>query len=55
MKIIIIANGTPARSAACRSASSPPAASKTNAIAPITTPQARRTNLLTSLTPPADI
>jgi hypothetical protein len=55
MKIMITANGTPAKSAACRSASSPPLRGKTNAIAPITAPQARQINLLGSMMPPTGI
>jgi len=55
MKIAINANGTPAKSVACRSASSPPLRSKTNAIAPITAPQARQINLFGSVMPPTDI
>ena len=55
MKIMIIANGTPAKSAACRSASVPPVKSKTNTIAPITAPQARQINLFGPVMPPTDI
>jgi len=52
---MIIANGTPAKSAACRSATSPSVRSKTNAIAPIIAPQARQINLFGSVMPPTDI
>jgi hypothetical protein len=50
---MIIANGT--KSAARWNASSPPLRSKTNAITPITAPQARYINLFGSVMPPTDI